>query len=164
MTAATPIYRAIMLEIERRRVALGLPMAQFCEFAGLPDRYYSKALHADEPSGRRAQWSTLQIIVQALFRNGFDLEIRARPGPAISEESLKAKLLQLKATVDPKSQRQLMRELGMRGAARPGLKIKRRKLRKWRRRAIAKRAAKIRWEKAKNTELVGISEPQSVDA
>src|SRR4030088_1324649 len=83
MPAATNIYRSLMFEIERRRLALGFPMEKFSEFAGLSDRYYSKALFADEPSGRQAQWSTLEVMVQALFPHGYDLELRAKPGAVI---------------------------------------------------------------------------------
>jgi len=160
LTQATPIYRAIMLEIERRRVALGFPMEKFSEYAGVPDRYFPKALHADQPSGRQAQWGTLQVIVDALFPHGFDLEIRPRPGAVMSADNLKAKLLQLKANIDPRSQRELMRELGRKGGMallarrapqalrkqrRNAAKSRARALSKERRIEIAKEAAKKRW-------------------
>jgi hypothetical protein len=135
-----------MLEVERRRQALGLPMEKFSEFAGLCDRFYPKALHADKPSGRQVQWATMQVIIDALFPNGFDLEIRAKPGPIMSESNLKAKLLQLKAIKDPKSQRELMSELGKRGA-----ESRRTKLSKARRSAIARRAIKTRWRRERKT-------------
>jgi hypothetical protein len=116
MSAATNIYRSLMLEIEHRRLALGFPIEKFSEFAGLSDRYYPKALFADEPSGRQAQWSTLEVMVQALFPHGYDLELRAKPGAVIDATNLKAKLLQLRAHHDPRTQRQLMSELGKRAA------------------------------------------------
>jgi hypothetical protein len=148
VTTATAIFRAIMLECERRRVALGFPMEKFSEYAGLPERYYPKALHADLPSGRQAQWGTLQTIIDALFPTGFDVEIRARPGSPQDYESLKAQLLQLRAHHDPRSQRDLMRGLSVKAAAgRKAIPAKRR-------RAIARRAAKMRWRKPKVVEIV----------
>jgi hypothetical protein len=147
-TVTQPIYRAIMLEVERRRLALGLPMEKFSEYAGLCDRFYPKALFSDTPSGRQVQWGTLQVIIDALFPHGFDLEIRAKPGAVISANNLKAKLLQLKATADPKSQRQLMRELGRKGGLVSATR-KRRKQPIWKRRAIARKAARARWLKGK---------------
>lgn len=168
MTTATPIFRAIMLECERRRVALGFPMEKFSEYAGLPERYYPKALHADLPSGRQGQWSTLQTIIDALFPSGFDVEIRARPGAPGDYESLKAKLLQLRATKDPRSQRELMRELGRKGLVAMLAKRGEQALRKQRRKAgrarartlsrerrieIAKAGALKRWSTPQITEV-----------
>jgi hypothetical protein len=141
-----PIYRALMLEVERRRQALGFPMEKFSEWAGLCDRFYPKALHADKPSGRQVQWGTFQIIIDALFPNGVDVILKPRPGAVMSENDLKAKLLQLKAIKDPKSQRELMSELGKRGA-----ESRRAKLSKARRSAIARRAIKTRWRRERKT-------------
>ena len=150
MSTATPIYRAIMLEVERRRIALGLPMDKFSEYAGLPERYYSKALHADVPCGRQAQWSTLQVMVAALFPNGFDVIIKPVSGPVISADNLKAKLLRLQATKDPKSQRELMRELGIVGGKRSGESRRRKADLRYRRRQRARIAARIRWRREKH--------------
>ena len=144
MTQATGIYLAIMLEVERRRQALGFPMEKFSEYAGLPERYYSKALHPDTASGRQAQWGTLQIIIDALFPAGFDVVIKPRAGAAMNGDSLKAKLLRLQAAKDPKCQRELMRELGHAGRAQQLAKQPR-----WKRRAIARKAARARWRKAR---------------
>lgn len=148
MTAASPVYRSIMLEIERRRIALGWPMEKFSEFAGVPDRYYAKALFSDAPGGRQAQWRTLQLIIDALFPAGFDIEIKARAGAVMTKDNLKAQLLQLRATVDPRSQRQLMSDLGKRGAKKGGHA-------RWKnvnasaRARIARKAAIIRWDQVK---------------
>lgn len=150
MGAPTPIYRAIMLEVERQRHAVGFPMEKFSEYAGLCDRFYPKALHADKPSGRQVQWQTLQVMIDALFPNGFDLIIKPRPGPMMSESNLKAKLLQLKAITDPKSQRELMSELGKRGGARAAETHKRNAEARRRRKAAASHAARIRWDDVKD--------------
>lgn len=148
MTAATPIFRSIMLEIERRRVALGWPQEKFSEYAGLPDRFYPKALHADAPGGRQAQWRTLQLMMDALFPGGFDIEIRARPGAVMTKNNLKAKLLQLRATTDPRSQRELMAEIGKKGTVNAA-KARMEKIGPRRRKQIAKNAAIIRWAAVK---------------
>jgi hypothetical protein len=141
MSHVTPIYRSIMLEIERRRHAVGFPMEKFSEYAGLPERYYAKALHPDTSSGRQAQWGTLQIIIEALFPHGFDVTITPKPGQIMTEESLKAKLLHLQAQKDPKSQRQLMVELASR-ATTDARKAGRKKIPRWRRRQIARQAGR----------------------
>ena len=99
------------------------------------------AANADAPSGRQAQWGTLQIIIEALFPAGFDVKIEARPGPVITAENLKAKLLALKATVDPRSQRERMREIGRKG----GLK----KVPRWKLRRIARKGVRARLRKAR---------------
>lgn len=143
MTHVTNIYRSIMLEIERRRHAVGFPMEKFSEYAGLPERYYSKALYPDTSSGRQAQWSTIEIIVQALFPHGYDVTITPRAGQIMTEDSLKAKLLHLQAQKDPKSQRELMTGLSALAAA------GRKKIPRWKRRRIARQAARARHRKEK---------------
>lgn len=131
-----------MLEFEQRRQALGFPMEAFSEYAGLPDRYYPKALHADRPSGRQAQWATVQIMADALYPNGFDLIIKPKPGAVMSEDNLKAKLLRLQAVKDPKCRREMMAELGRAGRAHQLANFSPEK-----RSAIARRAARRGWRK-----------------
>jgi hypothetical protein len=70
---AVPVYRALLLECERRRQQLNWPMWVVDDRAGTQDGYYAKALHADRPSGRQARWETLSLIVTALWPAGFDL-------------------------------------------------------------------------------------------
>src|SRR5215211_4164390 len=69
----TPFYRSIMLEIERRRISLGISMDEASDRAGVADRSYSKILYADAPSGRQATWRTLQDVVDGLFPAGYDV-------------------------------------------------------------------------------------------
>jgi hypothetical protein len=88
-TGGTDIYKAIMEKAERRRRRLGLSMERFSEFSGLPERYYSKALYCDTPSGRQASWPLLQALLDVLFADGFDVRITPRRGPrqaALMEE------------------------------------------------------------------------------
>jgi hypothetical protein len=110
-----PFYRAIMLEIERRRTALGISMEEATDRAGLADRYLSKAIWADAPSGRQARWDSLQDIVDALFPEGYDIEIRPKKGLRLSAEDLRCKIAFASAPNDSRGQRALMRELGRQG-------------------------------------------------
>lgn len=84
MTAATPVYRAIVLELERRRIALGMSMERLSEVAGLADRAYAKMVHPEGRGGRVAQWLTLQRVVDVLFADGFDLAIKGERGRLLS--------------------------------------------------------------------------------
>lgn len=116
MTEATAVYRAVMLAVEERRQQLGLAMWQVDELAGTQDGYFAKALHADAPSGRQAQWRTLQLIVEALWPDGFKLSLVDAPTQiSIDAPTFKRKLRHITANYNPKSRRELMAELGRRG-------------------------------------------------
>jgi transcriptional regulator with XRE-family HTH domain len=110
-----PFYRAIMIELERRRLSRGLSMQEICDHSGLADYYYSKALHASTPSGRQARWDSLQDLVDALFPEGYDVEIRPKVGMRLSAADLRCKIKSAAALTDRKSQREFMRELGRLG-------------------------------------------------
>lgn len=112
---ATPIYRAILLECERRRQELGWSMWQVDDAAGLQDGHYGKCLHADRPSGRQAQWPTVHLIVTALFPEGFDVQLTRKPGGAMSAEGCRTKIRFAAADHDRISRRKLMSELGRKG-------------------------------------------------
>lgn len=75
MAESTRLYRAIMSQLEARRVELGLPMWRVDELAGTADNYFSKAIYADTPSGRRAGWSVLDEFTTALFGRNFTVQI-----------------------------------------------------------------------------------------
>jgi hypothetical protein len=70
---------------------------------------------ASTPSGREARWKTLQDIVDALYPEGFDVEIRPKAGLRLDAEQPRCKIKFAKATTDRKWQRQLMSELGKKG-------------------------------------------------
>jgi hypothetical protein len=139
---ATPLYRAIMLELERRRQQLGVPMWQLDDLGGTQDGYFGKALHADRPSGRQARWETLHLIISALFPGGFDVLIKPKPGELLTPEVQRLKVKYAAADHCPRARRDLMRELGRRGgiARRERLKAMPAEQRK----RIAKKAAKTR--------------------
>ncbi len=71
----TPLYRALVHEIELHRRAKGWSMEEFCDLAGSADRYWAKAINADAPSGRQARMETLDEFCWAIFPTGFDVQI-----------------------------------------------------------------------------------------
>ena len=112
---ATPIYRAIMLECERRRQQLGWAMWKVDDASGLQDGHFAKLLHADRPSKRCVRWETLQLVITALFPEGFDVEIKHKAGDPLTAENHRLKVMFAAADNNRLSRRELMRELGRRG-------------------------------------------------
>lgn len=148
----TPLCRLVMLEVERWRVALGVPMDRFSEYAGIAERGFSKYLHADTPSGRWPQWATVQTMLDALMPGGFDVTIRPRAG-VMTADNLKGKLLQLKAQSNPKTQRALMCELGKKGGKRSGETRRQQAAERAKRKAAASHAARMRWHTPQIVEI-----------
>jgi hypothetical protein len=107
-----PLYMAVMLEIERRRLQLKISMQEVYDRSGVADYYYSKALHASTPSGREARWSTLQDIFDALYPEGYDVEIRPKLGLRLDAAQLRCniKFAASAAVANPRLQRELMRD------------------------------------------------------
>jgi hypothetical protein len=114
---AVPAYRALMLELDRRRHQLSLKMWEVDDLAGLNDGHYAHLLHADRPSGRQGTWASLHLVFSALFPDGFDLEAKPKQGGALTAESHALKVKMAAADNNRLSRRELMRELGKRGAA-----------------------------------------------
>jgi len=137
-----------MLECERQRIARGLSMWKVDELAGTQDGYYAKALHADAPSGRQAQWKTLQWIVDALFPRGFKVVVMDAPMSEVMDAPMmKAKLRHIGAQKDPKTRRELMADLGRKGrAAQMG------KLTPQQRSRIASKAQRNRWRRIREAQ------------
>jgi len=134
---AVPVYRALLLECERRRQQLNLPMWELDEISGVQSGHYAKCLHADRPSGRQAQWKTLHLIVTALFPAGFDLQLKHKPGGILTAENHWLKVKFAASDHDRLARRALMSELGKRGAA-----ARMAKLTSGKRIKIAKRASR----------------------
>jgi hypothetical protein len=135
---ATPLYRTIVLEIERRRIELGWSCWQLEDASGLNDGHYQHCLNVDRPTGRQANWKTLHLIVSALWPHGFDLQISHKPGGNLSAESMRMKIWFAAADNDRVSRRKLMAVLGKRGAAARMLKLS-----KSDRKKIARTASKV---------------------
>jgi hypothetical protein len=139
---AVPIYRALLLECERRRQVLGWSMWQVDDASGCQDGYYAKALHADRPSGRQARWETLSLIVTALWPAGFDLQITHKPGGILTAEDHRLKVMFAAADNNRLSRRKLMSQLGKRGGEARREKYK--NMTKEERQRIAAKARKTR--------------------
>jgi hypothetical protein len=151
-----PLYRLVMLELERRRRQLGISMERICEIAGTADRSFSKALYPEAANGRVAQWITLQIYADVLWPDGLDIEIRPRNGPKLTAMSMKYQIAHIAANHDRLAQRNLMRELSQKAAVARVSKIPERK-----RIAIARKAAKARWRKPRLVEITPPPVPTS---
>lgn len=158
MTTATAIYRSIMLEIERRRLALNVPHWQVNDAAGTQDGYFAKMLLADTPSGRQASWETLQLVVDALFPDGFEVEIKVAKG-TMSADDQRRRMRFAAANTNPRSQRELMSDIRKLGIAKlsPAQRIK-----------IARKAGIISGRKRRqraraNRSNKGVSSNQKID-
>jgi hypothetical protein len=112
---APPLYHAIMLEIERRRLQLGISMERLSEIAGIADRAYAKTLHCTAPSGRIAQYGTLQTLIDFLFVDGFTLILKPHNGPRLDELCSKHLLKIDRAFFDRKTRREVMQDYGRKG-------------------------------------------------
>jgi transcriptional regulator with XRE-family HTH domain len=145
--AAPPIYRLFMLEVERRRRQLNVSMERLSEIAGVADRAYSKYLHSGSAHGRTARWETIQIIADALWPDGLDIEIKARKGPKLTAIGMRHQIAHIAANHDRPAQRDLMRELSKKAA------VARAKIPSERHSEIASRAARARWHRPRVTEL-----------
>ena len=139
MTTVPPIYRSVLLEVERRRVQLGLSQDRLSEISGISDRAFAKALHASTPSGRMATWPTLQFVVDALYPDGCDVIIKAKKGEKLSELSFRYRIRAATAQHDRRVRRELMAALGAKGGH-----ARAQKLSPERRTAIARRAGLAR--------------------
>lgn len=70
---ATPLYLCIIEQLRDRIAWLGWPMWVCDSKSGLQDGYTAKVLNPDTPSGRMADWPTLQLLIDALYPDGFQL-------------------------------------------------------------------------------------------
>jgi len=145
-----PVYRQIVLELERRRLAIGISMERLSEVAGIADRAYSKYLHSGTLSGRMAQWRTLQCLADALYPDGLDIRIVPRKGPRLDDILLRHQVRTAAALNDRKHARAWMSEIGRRASA-ANRSAGRKALGRRRLRQIAKLAARARWRDAGTT-------------
>lgn len=152
VTAVPPIYRAILLELERRRLAVGISMDRMSELMGSAERSYAKMLYPETPSGRMARWETLQSAVDVLFCDGYELRIKpTRPMPTVigiaqgvlTTEGTKRKIKAEAATWNRQIRREVMDELSQKATQ------GRKRIPPWKRRQMARHAARVRWRKVK---------------
>jgi hypothetical protein len=77
---ATVLYRVLMDALEARRVELNITMAVVDDMAGLQDGFYGKMINPDAPNGRQSRWETVELAVQALFGDDFNISITSGEG------------------------------------------------------------------------------------
>jgi hypothetical protein len=75
---ATVLYRVLMEVLDARRAELNLSMAVVDDMAGLQDGFFSKMLNPDAPNGRQSRWETVELAVQALFGDDFNISASLR--------------------------------------------------------------------------------------
>jgi hypothetical protein len=149
------VYRAVMTEIEKRRLELGWPAWLLDDKSGVQDGYSQKMLWADTRSGRQAGWDTVGLLADALFPHGYQVRIEAKKGASLNASKQRSKIHAAAAFYKGgRVLRDYMRGLSKKGAAKGG-DMRARRLSPHRRRAIARKAAKARWHKSKITEIAG---------
>lgn len=145
VSLSTPLYNAIVLELEKRRVALGLSLEAVSHLMGHADRYYSKLVNPETPSGRRAGWDVLQTAVDVLFFEGFKVRISHDKDGVPAGAGIKRKVLAEAANYDPAARRKWLAEITSLGG-----KARMQKLSPEGRKALAKKAARARWRRPPN--------------
>jgi hypothetical protein len=141
---STAVYRALMLAIEARRLELGIAMATVDDMAGLQDGYYAKMIYPDTPSGRCAQWATVDLVIQALF--GTDYAVRFdggygdMPATASIDKGASHKYLEY---------RHWRHSRHFQNLAKLGAAKRNENLTPYQRVVLARKAAKARWRKNK---------------
>jgi hypothetical protein len=135
-----PLYNAIVCELERRRRAAGIPMERMSELAGTADRSYAKLLSPESASGRIGNWRTLQMVVDVLFCEGFELRIVPSSEPRIDSPGTRRRIIEEASSWDRKTPRELSIENG-----RAGGKARLVKMTAEQRREVSMKAARVRW-------------------
>lgn len=141
---SSSIYRAIVVELERKRLAMGISMDMMSELMGVAERSYAKLVWPDTASGRQASWEKLQRAVDVLFADGFEVVLRAGASLTSTTPGTKRLIRQAAAHYDRRASRELMRELSIKGN-----EARNAKLPAWKRRAIARKAGRARAKKAR---------------
>jgi hypothetical protein len=143
LTIPTPIYLAIIVEVERRRMQVGISMERMSELMGTAERSYAKMLYPDTPSGRCATWPTLQAAIDVLFCDGFDLRLSAgRSRAPRTTEGTKRLIRAEAAHWSAPAMRQRMADMGRKGGAARAASLSAQQ-----RREMGLRGAAARWAK-----------------
>jgi hypothetical protein len=134
-------YLAVIKIIDRRIRALGWTMETCDDRSGNQSGYTAKMLHPGTPSGRQAQWQTLQYLLDALYPGGVRVVIE--PLPARKPNRFSMDRLWTRA-MDSRKDNLLhfSRRGGLASAA-----ARMRLLTPEHRSAIASKASRARWEK-----------------
>lgn len=140
---ATAIYRALIAEVERRRIEQGWTCLELDAAAGLHSGYWAKCCHPDAPSGRQIRWEMLEFVMGALFPDGYDLAVKARKGPLLSAARMRF-YIKAAAPIGSRTLRDHLHELASKGG-----KARKAKTTVAHRRRVARKAAKARWKRQK---------------
>lgn len=159
VTAATQLYQAIMWEVRKHIFELGITMEQVDKVSGIPERYMGKILHPEESSGRQATWRTLQDVIDGIYPGGINLRIRPCAGMSEIKASINRKLerhtemLSGLSTIEKTRPKRNIGSIAIRDFAREagqrGNRARNEKMPAWKRRSIARRAARSRWRRVR---------------
>lgn len=147
---STAVYRSLMLACEARRLELGHSMATVNDMAGLQDGYYPKMIYPDTPSGRQAQWATVDLAFEALFGKGYTITIQ--PGEM---RMLSAPSIDKGASINALKNRHWRHTKHFRDLGKKGGQARLAKLSPKQHSALAKRMARKRWSKARSAKRQG---------
>lgn len=137
-STSNAFYRAIMVELERKRLAMGLSQDRLSELMGVAERSYQKMVWPDSSSGRLATWDKLQKAIEVLFADGFEVVVRAGCTLTDTTPGTKRLIRQAAAHYDRRGARELMRDLAL---------LRHEKVPEWRRKQIAKKAGRASGKK-----------------
>jgi hypothetical protein len=167
MADSTELYRAVMWEVRKQILDLGLTMNNCDTVSGLDDGYTAKMLHPDTPSGRQAGWQRLQYLLDTVYAGGFILSIKPRADLDKIRAAINRKLAVQGAMLGAPSIAENARLRGVaakvpigdyaRFAGRKGAAARNANLSARQRSRIAQRAARARWRKPTVAEIAGFS-------
>ena len=146
----TSFYLALIKTIDRRIRALGWTMEMCDDRSGNQSGYTGKMLHPATPSGRQAQWVTLQYLLDAIYPGG----VRVVLVPLGTE-------MPKRFSMDPARPRRLsdFRKIDLIHFSRQGglasAAARMRRMTPEQRSAIASRASRARWEKSRAAKSSG---------
>lgn len=162
----TEFYSAVVWELRKQIIDIGLTMEQCDELSGLECGYAAKLLHPNTPSGRQAGYVRVQYLMDVLFCcGGFVMTIKPRASIERIRAEINRKLerrgsklnpfgiaksARLRGVVGKTAIRDFARYAGRKGGA------KRREMPEKKRIALARKAARARWwRKPTVTEIAG---------
>ncbi|MCK1585471.1 hypothetical protein IVB03_39445 [Bradyrhizobium sp. 168] len=136
-----------------RRVELGLSMATVNDMAGTQDGFYGKMIYPDTPHGRQARWETVQDVIEALFGRGFSLQIV--PDETENRRLLSAPSIDAAASANALKVRHWRHSKHFAELGALGAKARLIKMPAELRSKQARKAAKVRWKKARAAQRAG---------
>ena len=139
----------MVVEMERRRRAIGLSMEAVSELAGTADRSYAKLITPESESGRLARWETLQLVLDVLFCDGFELRLVPSKERRDLAPGTRRKIIDEAVDFDRKTLRERMSEVGVLGG-----QARSQRLSPERRSEVARMGARARWARVREAQKV----------